>query len=232
VVWGDSHAVALLPAYQKLAVSHHLRLYFAVRSACKPLLGVTNSAQSGRAQRLCANFNEAVTQAVRRLNPYLLILNAHWSDADADVVSQLNAADASLQKSPLEHGLRDTLRATDATSRKVCVVLDVPTFRYDLPTALGVARKRGIAEDFLKVTRTQALAQNLGAEREIRALERGGLLRSVDPKDLLCSAGSCIFESGGSLLYWDRDHLSRAGAQFVSSAIDGCFREFTAAEPK
>jgi hypothetical protein len=71
---------------------------------------------------------------------------------------------------------------------------------------------------------------NAGPEREIRALERGGVLRSVDPKDLLCSADSCIFESGGSLLYWDRDHLSWAGAQFVSSAIDGCFRDIAAAE--
>jgi hypothetical protein len=46
----------------------------------------------------------------------------------------------------------------------------------------------------------------------------------VDPKELLCSADSCIFESGGQLLYADPDHLSRAGAQFIASALDGCFR--------
>ena len=50
------------------------------------------------------------------------------------------------------------------------------------------------------------------------------MLRSVDPGELLCSSDSCTLESSGKLLYWDADHLSVAGAQFVASALDGCFR--------
>jgi hypothetical protein len=232
VVWGDSHAMALLPAYRKLAMSHHLRLYFAIRSSCRPLLSVTNRAQSDSAQDGCAGFNAAVAQAVRRLDPRLLILNAHWTDADTDRISQLNDAETPPLESVFKRGLRETLRETHSTNRTVCIILDVPEYKYDLPTALGVARKRGIAEDFLRLTRAEALAQYRGAERDIRALEQSGLLRSVDPKDLLCSSDSCVFESGGSLLYRDGDHLSWAGAQFVSSEIDRCFRGFAPAAAK
>ena len=55
------------------------------------------------------------------------------------------------------------------------------------------------------------------------------MLRYVDPKDLLCPGDSCIFESNGELLYGDEDHLSWVGAQYVASAIDGCFRDIAPA---
>jgi peptidoglycan/LPS O-acetylase OafA/YrhL len=231
VVWGDSHAMALLAVYRTLAISHHLRLYFAIRSSCRPLLGVTNKAENEWTRMGCAGFNAAVAQAVRRLDPRVLILNGHWNDADADLIPEPNGG-AVPTGSNFSRGLRETLRQTGSINRSVCVVLDVPTLKYNLPNALGVARERRIAEDFLKLSRTQALQQYQEPERDIRALEQRGMLRSVDPKDLLCPGDSCIYESDGNLLYRDADHLSSAGAQFVSSAVEGCFRDFAPADTK
>jgi hypothetical protein len=231
VVWGDSHAMALLAVYRTLAISHHLRLYFAVHSSCRPLLGITNRAEDERTRIGCARFNAAVAQAVRRLDPRVLILIGHWIDADADLIPEPNG-DAVPGESNFSRGLRETLRQTGSINRSVCVVLDVPTLKYNLPNAVGVARKRGISEDFLKLSRTQALQQYREPERDIRVLEQRGMLRSVDPKDLLCPGDSCIYESDGNLLYRDYDHLSSAGAQFVSSAIEGCFRDIAPADTK
>jgi peptidoglycan/LPS O-acetylase OafA/YrhL len=225
VVWGDSHAMVLLPAYERLAMLHHMRLYFAVLSSCRPLVGTINRLWSESARKKCGGFNTAVAQAVRRLDPRLLILNAHWIDVDADLVSQ-SRTDVDPGDSNLKQGLRETLRATGSANRFVCAVLDVPEFKYDLPTALGIARKRGIAEDFLKLTRAEAQEHFSGPERDIRALaQEHRMLRYVDPKDLLCREGLCIFESSGQLLYGDGDHLSAAGAQFIASTLDGCFRD-------
>jgi peptidoglycan/LPS O-acetylase OafA/YrhL len=231
VVWGDSHAMALMAVYRTLAISHHLRLYFAIRSSCRPLLGVTARAENERTRIGCAGFNAAVAQAVRRLDPRVLILNGHWIDADADLIPEPNRVGVP-GDSNFSSGLRETLRQTGSINRSVCVVLDVPTLKYNLPNALGVARKRRIAEDFLRLSRTQALQQYREPERDIRALEQLGMLRSVDPKDLLCPGDSCIYESDGNLLYRDADHLSSAGAQFVSSAIDGCFRDIAPGDTK
>jgi peptidoglycan/LPS O-acetylase OafA/YrhL len=231
LVWGDSHAMTLLPAYAKLAVSHHMRLYFAATSSCRPLLGLTNRATNESTRIKCARFNAAVVQAVRRLDPRLLILNAHWIDADADLIPQSNAS-VTPAASKFTRGLQETLRQTGSNRRSVCIVLDVPMYDYDLPYALGIARKRGIAEDFMKVSRAQALEEYRAPERDIRALEQRGMLRAVDPKDLLCRADSCAFEADGNLLYRDGDHLSSAGAQFVSSVIDGCFRDIAPIESR
>ena len=231
VVWGDSHAMVLLAVYRRLAISHHLRLYFAVHSSCRPLVGITSRAENEGLLIGCAAFNAAVAQGIRRLDPRLLILSGHWIDADADLIPEPNG-DLGPGESNFSRGLRETLRQTGSIGRSVCVVLDVPTLKYNLPNAVGVARKRGIAEDFLKLSRTQAREQYRGPERDIRALEQRGMLRSVDPKDLLCPGDSCIYESAGNLLYRDADHLSSAGAEFVSSAIEGCFRDIAPAETK
>jgi peptidoglycan/LPS O-acetylase OafA/YrhL len=232
LVWGDSHAVALLPAYEQLAKLHHMRLFFAVRLACRPLVGVTKRQWNESDRKYCAGFNAAVVQAVRQLDPRLLILNAHWIDVDADIILQ-SSTDAYPDDSNFKRGLRETLRETGSTNRSVCVVLDVPEYKYDLPYALGVLRKRGSAEDLLKLTRAEAQEHFRGPERDIRALaQEQPMLRYVDPKDLLCRWDSCIFESRGQLLYGDPDHLSLAGAQFITSALEGCFRDIAPAAIK
>jgi hypothetical protein len=229
VVWGDSHAMALLPAYEQLATLHHMRLYFAVRTSCRPLVGTTKGAWSEAWNSKCGDFNAAAAQAVRRLDPRLLILNAHWIDVDADLVVQ-SSEEVDPEDSNFKRGLLETLRAAGSINRSVCIVMDVPEYKYDLPKALGVARKRGIAEDFLKLTRAEALEQFSGPERDIRALaQQHRMLRYVDPKDLLCRGDSCIFESAGQLLYGDPDHLSWVGARYVASALEGCFRDIAPA---
>jgi peptidoglycan/LPS O-acetylase OafA/YrhL len=229
VVWGDSHAMALLPAYEQLAKLHHMRLYFAVRTSCKPLVGTIKRLWNEAWNSQCGAFNAAAAQAVRQLDPRLLILNAHWFDVDADLVSQ-SSEDVDPEDSNFKRGLRETLRATGSINRSVCIVLDVPEYKYDLPKALGIARKRGIAEDFLKLTHAEAQEQFIGPEGDIRALaQQHRMLRYVDPKDLLCRGDSCIFESNGELLYGDGDHLSWVGAQYVASALDGCFRDIAPA---
>jgi peptidoglycan/LPS O-acetylase OafA/YrhL len=229
MVWGDSHAMALLPAYEQLAKLHHMRLYFAVRTSCRPLVGTTKKPWTEAWNSQCGSFNVAAAQAVRQLDPRVLILNAHWIDVDADLVSQ-SSEDVDSEDSNFKRGLLETLRAAGSINRSVCIVLDVPEYKYDLPKALGVARKRGIAEDFLKLTRAEAQEQFSAPERDIRALaQQHRMLRYVDPKDLLCPGDSCIFESNGELLYGDEDHLSWVGAQYVASAIDGCFRDIAPA---
>jgi hypothetical protein len=219
----------LLPAYEQLAKLHHMRLFFAVRFPCRPLVGANNRQWNESDRKYCGGFNAAVVQAVRRLNARLVILNAHWIDKDADINPQ-SSTEAGPDDSNFKRGLQETLREAGAINRSLCVVLDVPEYKYDLPIAVGVARKRGIAKGFLNLTRAQAQQTFSGPEHDIRALaQQHPLLQVVDPKDVLCPGDSCIFESGGQLLYGDPDHLSWAGAKYITATLDGCFRNFAPA---
>jgi peptidoglycan/LPS O-acetylase OafA/YrhL len=232
LVWGDSHAMVLLPAYEQLAKRHHMRLYFAVRFSCRPLVGADNKQWNEGGRKYCGGFNAAAIRAIRQLDPRVVILNAHWIEIDADIIPP-PSKEVDRNDSNFKRGLRETLLEAGSSNRHLCVVLDVPEYKYDLPIALGVARKRNIAEDFLQLTRAEAEDRFSGPERDIRALaQQVPRVRYVDPKNLLCHGGSCIFESGGQLLYGDTDHLSFAGAELITSVLDGCFQDIAPADIK
>jgi peptidoglycan/LPS O-acetylase OafA/YrhL len=223
LVWGDSHAMVLLPAYEKLATERGIRIDVAIEQSCRPLLGVTQTGLAGPRQIKCEQFNAAVAQAIERLRPDLVILNAHWIDAD-DTLKLHGSAPSAPQESNFMRGLEETLRIIGAHGPAVCAVLDVPLYAYSVPYAVGMARRRGVSEGFLAVTRAAALRQFRGPEHDFEVLKQRGLLKTVDPKDALCRGEECIYEFDRTLLYSDRDHLSVAGAHFLLNTIADCFR--------
>jgi peptidoglycan/LPS O-acetylase OafA/YrhL len=224
LLWGDSHAMSLLPAYRQLATAHGIRIYLALKAGCRPLLGMTNTSYDPDWQVACLAFNDAVARAIDVLKPRVVILNAHWIDVDADLGPVPKLADAA-PESNFSRGLERTLRVVHAARAAACAVLDVPVFKYDLPYALDMASFRGIGVDFLQLTRAEALAQFREPERDFHLFEQRGMLTTVDPKDLLCRGDSCAYEANGELLYGDWDHLSARGALFVAGAVDGCLRD-------
>lgn len=230
LVWGDSHAMTLLPAYDKLANELQVRTYFAVRPACRPFPGVINRTDREARRKGCLAFNAAVISAIQRLQPRVVILNSHWIDLDTDLVLPAGITPAP-GESHFERALEQTLQEMEAPGRrKACVVLDVPSYEYNVPYALGMAAKRGIPVDFLKVSRAEALQQYSLPERDFRALEARGMLTTVDPKEQLCRGNSCVYQVNGEPLYADENHLSVRGALLVSSALEGCLRGLSAVQ--
>lgn len=211
LVWGDSHTLMLMPAYQALAKSHGVRLYFVAKSLCPPLLA-PQSAPAGAAANACSAFNAAVAEAITRLDPQIVILGGRWVDAEippgvADIAT----------------GIEETVGRVGNRSRSTCVVLGVPALRYSASYARLMARRRHIPDEFLSVTRTEALAQYGKMERELRARERHESLIIADPKDVLCPKDSCLYQAEGRSLYGDNNHLSGDGALFVAPTLERCF---------
>jgi peptidoglycan/LPS O-acetylase OafA/YrhL len=221
LLWGDSHALAVLPAFKDLSARRHMRLYFVVKSSCWPILASVDRTRSVRAQAACTAFNSAVVDLVRDIKPALVILGGHWND-------QRFAAAPGLEVPYGEFAFTAAMRHTvgtlaDAGARAVCVVLDVPQLKYPASHALLIAQRRGIPDDFLTVTRADALAPMQGMEGEVRALSQAGLLRFADPKVALCPGPTCLYKVAGRPLYFDRDHLSGAGATYTAKALEACF---------
>jgi peptidoglycan/LPS O-acetylase OafA/YrhL len=223
VVWGDSHAIALLPAYERIASAHGVRVHLAVTSSCRPLLGViSETAAPDRSQR-CAEFNEAAIGAIDAIDPILVILNAYWTYPDLALAA---TADGELAEgSPLfQRGFERTLRAIDEHRRKICVVGGVPTLEYLMPYAYAMARRRGIDPEFIALRASEAKAQHSELDRHFSELRRRHAFTLVDPKATLCTSGTCaIVSADGRSLYRDTNHLSVTGAHLVGRALEGCF---------
>jgi peptidoglycan/LPS O-acetylase OafA/YrhL len=218
VVWGDSHAMALLPAYRRLASQYDLRLFLAARSACRPLFADDPRHPFGKES--CRRFNEAMLSAVREIEPAVVVMNAFWNLPE--FLPDAPGGDATL--------LGDFARAGEAAARRaaaggarVCVVLGVPQLSQVLPYALGMAHRRGLSTDFMHLDRTAAGAQNAKVDGVFRALERRHLLELVDPKAVLCAGGDCrLLSDDGLPLYNDTNHLSKSGAMLLGPRLARC----------
>jgi hypothetical protein len=98
----------------------------------------------------------------------------------------------------------------DAGGGAVSVVFDVPQLKHPGTHALLIAHRRGIPDDFLTVTRADALAPVQQMEGDVRALAQAGVLRFADPRAALCPGLTRLYKAGGRSLYVDQDHLSAA----------------------
>ena len=215
VVWGDSHAVMLLPALESLAMDHGVSLYFAGTTSCRPLIGVVSRRRSERAQRKCDEYNAAMLRAIESLDPAVVILAAYWTYPDVDLVPTGHVPIS--EEDLFATGLRNVLDRPEMQSRVTCAVLDVPRFDFSVPNAYGRAVRRGIDTDFLAMDRVKALQQLAPAEDALKRMQAIGALRLADPKQSLCTEHVCRSElSTGDLLYGDDNHLSVRGARFVA----------------
>ncbi len=221
VLWGDSHALALLPAFAALASARGLQLNFAARSSCLPLIGAVVRSSSLQAREDCAAFDAAMLAAIRHIHPQVTILSGFWDMDEAYVA--LNPAARPLQPATAsDPDWEANLRPLRAAGSSVCVVLDVPYLPYFMPYALAMAQRRHLDTDFIHADRTDIRARYGRFESPVRARAAQRELTVVDPKDVLCSAERCSVEFAGRSLYRDGNHLSAAGAMRVADALAPC----------
>lgn len=218
VLWGDSHALVLLPAFEDLANSRDVQVNFAGRSSCRPLRGEVEgpAASSGD----CAAFNMAMLAAIRSIRPDVSILAGFW-DQDFAHEESGRASPSSLLRTRAEAWAK-TIAAIRDSGSTLCVVLDVPHLRYVMPYALAMARRRGLDPSFIYPSRADTEARYAGFEMPIRSLAAANILNVVDPKELLCAGTTCAIVKDGRSLYRDSNHLSRVGAMQVMESVGRC----------
>jgi peptidoglycan/LPS O-acetylase OafA/YrhL len=212
--WGDSHALALMPAVQEVAKAHGMHTFFVAKYNCLPLFAPVDPTRIDTATDRygCATFNTAVLEAIARLEPELIILDGAWA-----------AGEPPPHVPDIAAGIEETLSRVGHHARSICVVFAVPMLKYAGSDALFVARRRHIPDDFLRLSRADALAQHRDMEHEVRAIAQRNGLTLVDPKDALCPVDSCLYKADGRSLYFDDSHLSVYGALYVARTLEPCF---------
>jgi peptidoglycan/LPS O-acetylase OafA/YrhL len=223
LVWGDSHAVVLVPAYDSIAAARNVRLHVAWFSACRPFIDApVDDAQLAELLPTCKGFNHAMLSGIEALDPELIILNARWTYPSLDFETP---AGKPAHGSAFQMALERTLRALEAHGRKVCVVGGVPTLEYVMPYAYAMARRRGLDTAFVALSRSDAQAQHRQLDLYFRELEKRHAFTFVDPKDALCRGpDECpVVAPDGRSVYRDDNHLTVVGAHLLSGSLEACF---------
>jgi peptidoglycan/LPS O-acetylase OafA/YrhL len=236
VLWGDSHAEAILPAVADIARKHNRRGLFAGAPSCAPLIGVNLS----NAPK-CRAFNDRVLAMILRHKEITtVILEARWGKTAAGTAygnegngfvaisdDQGRATKPEDNAAIFARGLDRTVAALRAGGKQVLLVGPVPEIGFTVPQVLAklveLHRENAVvsppAEKFY--AREKAVLPVFQ-----KAAAQDGVF-AVYPHDFLCASGRCAVRNNGIPLYRDEHHLSDYGAKklepLLSRAIDPLF---------
>lgn len=193
LVWGDSHAMVLLPLLDELGREARVRVTGAVRYGLAPLV----APDAGRAE--AAPFADAVLRAVNARKIRRVVLAAAWPKYTGGARDEAFVAH-----------LRATVAQLSAAGAQVWIVGDVPLHPYPIPKALA-ARARFGGPTQVGVTAAEHARRAAEFARLLDAAV-GGSVGRLDPTPFFATGGDALrVEDGGASLYVDAQHLSRKG---------------------
>jgi peptidoglycan/LPS O-acetylase OafA/YrhL len=233
LIWGDSHAYAILPGIQEYADRLGENGQLAAFTGCAPLLGVVRSTRKkGYRDNGCREFNESIASYLEA-NPNIrnVILVGHWtldvegkrlpSEWQPDVYlfnEENKLPDMANNHLVVNQGLQATLARLTLADKAVTIIGPVPQADMDVAAAVSRAAMLGIDRK-IEINAATAMQR---MQRTLAILDEASKAYSATlilPHTELCQTSSCRIIENGELLYFDADHLSPAGASYVISGI-------------
>lgn len=233
LVWGDSHATALIPALDASARQYGVNVMLASSAGCLPLQGLEHGER-------CAHYNRRVEQTLNAEPVGDVMLVARWSlyldgDAKGDKGHALKTADGHYDRAIAEQRLADGLRTRIDELRRaghrVWLMKEAPLQPFNPPyrlSRLAMLHQPTSGTGF-------ALAEHLTQKAFINQLfaqlaANDPSVKVLDPTPQLCDdTGLCRAEQEGHSLYTDDNHLSEIGARLLLPVLAPLFQEVAGA---
>ncbi|MDF1825427.1 MAG: acyltransferase family protein [Verrucomicrobiales bacterium] len=226
LVWGDSHAISLLPAFDVLGKKHGTTVYAAVQPATPPLAGTWTP----RIGKDFLEWGEAVLEQVDSLGIEKVIIVGRWdfylrATPDGDQRNLISdEAGTDLPAEVFERAVRRSLARLAGLGVEVWFIEDVPFQPHSVPETVMLASIQG--RNLNGAARSLEAYQEWNHEiAEIIDRSLVGLpVRRLDPVPLLTDADGILpMARNGKALYSDDHHLSPFGAQQLEPLIEEIF---------
>lgn len=214
LVWGDSHAMATLPAFDFLCKKYGVRGLAATHSSTAPLIGYNS--QASNLKNDCIPFNDAILAFIKENSIRDVILAASWGGyATRDKTTEL-----------LHRGLIDTIDALKGTNVRIWIMRDVPIQPWNVPKTMAsvVWHRRGNPEEF-----GLSLANHRKEFQRQNRIFEGLTMKApdisiLDPTHIFFGSNSlCRVEDQGKCLYSDSNHLTTPGAMMLRPLLEPLF---------
>jgi hypothetical protein len=202
-VWGDSYGVELAEALMERISQRGQSLIEVTASACPPAVGPSNPRQ-----HLCDAQNRVDEGGlITDSRIQTIVFVAHFSgyrDAQGVVLASFVRA------------VREAARA----GKRIILIDAMPTAPFDAPAALGLTRQRSRSLADYGEPRAEFEQSSVAARRSLSALAAQTDATLIEPDQFLCDAIRChTYLPGRGVLYFNRDHLSMAGARLIAEHI-------------
>jgi hypothetical protein len=211
LVWGDSHAQAVMPVLDILCKEHCIRGVAAWHPGTAPLVGYESKGRLSLKEESIA-FNNAVVEFIRSKRVGDVVLVARW-----------RAYGTGGETTQLQRGLLDTISALKDTGARIWIMRQVPEHLWNVPHALASAVLHGHDPEELGLPLTEHHKAQRRQDQIFGGVSAPGVT-VLDPTDLFVSPKNlCRVAEGGKSLYRDKDHLSVAGAMMLRPLFEPIF---------
>jgi peptidoglycan/LPS O-acetylase OafA/YrhL len=211
IVWGDSHARAIAPAFEKLCRDYRVRCVVATHNSTVPLAEYASTSPHSLREKSQA-YSQAVLDYVRREQVPNVLLAAKWDDYGFDSIAGQGGQSRESSPGDFRQLLTETVLRLQQCGSAVWIMQQVPTQEVDVRRALARASMMGHDPTQVGVWAADH-RERCSFERGIIAGMASLHAMILDPCDLLSDAnGFCRAAKEGHALYVDKSHLSLDGA--------------------
>lgn len=228
LLWGDSHAGALAPAFERLALSDDLAGAVAFQSSCAPLLQMKRYDPGGKD---CTEIGKSVLDYLDSHRIKNVFLHARWARYTESTWNQqglpvLLTPDLRPEENCAEFNklIRSTLAELRKRNLNVVIIASVPEVWKDVPTTLARIVLSGKQME-LAPRRDEFMKRQQRAFQVLTSAADDYNVQIVYPHQTLCSASECSVEKDQWPLYVDDDHLSVHGALDLSPMLEGLLKK-------
>jgi hypothetical protein len=229
LIWGDSHALAWAPAFERALKDLGLSAIYVPASACPPMFGVVSKTKP-RCTPQSRNVENYLSHAP---NIRLVVLSSSWTPYfdDGSAYRLVDARGAEGNSVVASRSLSATVEELVRDRHAVLVLGPVPGAPADVPLARITHEINGVplpdprqSLDFRKTNAT--LFESL------HRISSAHTATVVDVLPWFCNNDRCEYVFDGQSRYRDGHHLSVAGALAFSGRIENAFSGALASSAK
>lgn len=237
LLWGDSHAESLAPAFRTLARKYEAKGWYASRNACPPIIGMFSSSVDKKAK--CRRFNQAMHAFAKENKITDIVLVARWNlyaegwpkwgvesrSKTQFYINDEKSTNLSLEenKKVLSRGLHRTVASLKKTGARVWVVEQVPYVGYRVPEVQAIALHSPFASARPGVEKSKHQLRSTFMRETLASLQETLPVQVLDASNKLCEGKTCRVMYEMRPLYRDDDHLSGFGADWIASTFQPVF---------
>lgn len=213
LLWGDSHAAALVPAFDVIAERTGMTGGIVVGNSCPALANTAYAGMGSPAgeRRDCWQRNKsALEYIIRSPSVRLVILEGRWNAYLRDPVfvqMSSNGQETSGGQKGLElflHGIEHTIERLSSAGKRVVILVNLPDPGFPVPWTLAMSTH----------THTpwpRVPSPKEPSERMRTIFKKHGVIE-IRMDEAICAGGVCKIADGTNTIFKDGNHLSEFGA--------------------
>ena len=237
-VWGDSHADAVIDGIGIIAGTHDNSVKFFGILGCPGVLNIERiGLEYNCISKNLENFNYIIQEnkiktviIISRYIVYISGLSGILGPAERTKGRLTQVTDDGSSVSDFEGRMRifreelgKTVEKLISSGKRVVLIYPIPEVGYNVPPTLARLVLRGREPESFTHPLSSYMERQKPVFDILDGLGQSDQITRIYPHKRLCNSTDCIVYANGKPLYYDDDHLSLAGADFLAPLFEPLF---------